>query len=146
MINARDAEGSTPLLWAVRIEDEVITQYVLRVANSAGALVELSFSMICSLWPTMLTFFFFRLLLDMGADTNLPNKDSQTALHLAVMCSAESNLVQALLQAQANPNVLDNEVGSEENLYSNFPAVPTLALLTDAALPCYALRAFFSFV
>lgn len=51
-----------------------------------------------------------RMLLDVGADGNLPNKELQTPVHLATICDAHLDILGALLAARCSPNVFDHEV------------------------------------
>jgi ankyrin repeat protein len=108
-VNAAEADGSTPLLWAANLNDADLVSRLLKaganpkVRNQLGStpLAEAAFS---SNTETM------KALLEAGADPNAPGADGQTPL---MIVSRTSNVAAAklLLDRGANPNVHEVQRG-----------------------------------
>ena len=108
-VNAPEADGSTPLLWAANLNDSDLVLRLLkaganpRVRNQLGStpLAEAAFN---SNTETV------KALLDRGADPNAPGADGQTPL---MIVSRTSNVAAAklLLEKGANPNIKEAQRG-----------------------------------
>jgi ankyrin repeat protein len=106
-VNAAEADGSTPLLWAANRNDTDLASRLLKAGanpnarNKLGstALMEASFNANSDL---------IKALLDAGADPNLAGPDGQTPLMLV---SRTSNLSAAkfLLEKGSNPNARESQ-------------------------------------
>lgn len=102
-VNARQADGSSPLLWAVYKVDRELTQELLRrgadpdLRNAFGA---------APLYEAidLQDLALVNLLLESGADPDLADEDSQTPLMLAARAGSLP-IVATLLQAGAKVNV-----------------------------------------
>jgi uncharacterized protein len=108
-VNAAEADGTTPLLWAATLNDTELVARLLKaganpnVRNQLGAtpLVEAAFNANTGM---------IRALLDAGADANAPGADGQTAL-MVVARTADTGAAKLLLDKGANPNLKEKQRG-----------------------------------
>src|SRR5215471_3762449 len=106
-VNATEADGSTPLLWAANMNDTDLASRLLRAGanpngrNKLGStpLMEASFHANTQL---------IKALLDAGADPNLAGPDGQTPLML-VSRTANLSAAKLLLEKGANPNARESQ-------------------------------------
>ena len=108
-VNAAEADGSTPLLWAANLSDLDLVSRLLKaganpnVRNKLGStpLAEAAFNANTEM---------IRALLDAGADPNAAGPDGQTPL-LLVARTANVDAAKLLLEKGANPNAKETQRG-----------------------------------
>jgi uncharacterized protein len=108
-VNSAEADGTTPLLWAVTLNDTDLTARLLKaganpnVRNQLGAtpLVEAAFNANTEMIKT---------LLEARADANARGADGQTAL-MVVARTADLAAAKLLLDKGADPNVKETQRG-----------------------------------
>ena len=108
-VNAAEADGSTPLLWAANLSDLDLVSRLLKaganpnVRNKLGStpLAEAAFNANTEM---------IRALLDAGADPNAAGPDGQTPLML-VARTANVDAAKLLLEKGANPNAKETQRG-----------------------------------
>lgn len=108
-VNAAEADGTTPVLWAVTLNDTDLAVRLLKaganpnVRNQLGAtpLVEAAFNANAEM---------IKALLQAGADANARGADGQTAL-MVVARTADVSAVKLLLEKGANPNIKETQRG-----------------------------------
>jgi ankyrin repeat protein len=108
-VNAAEADGSTPLLWAANLNDADLVSELLKAGGSPNVRNQLGSTPLAEAAFNSNTEM-IKALLDAGADPNAPGADGQTPL----MITARTSNVRAaklLLDEGANPNVHEAQRG-----------------------------------
>jgi ankyrin repeat protein len=108
-VNARAADGSTPLMWAVhRVDHELVARLLARGADpdARNVLGATALTEAVALADERLV----KMLLDAGADPNLGNDDAQTPLMLAARVGSLP-IVKMLVEAGADVNAREQYRG-----------------------------------
>ncbi len=130
-VNAAEADGSTPLLWAASLNDLDLTVRLIKAGanpksrNQLGA-TPLGEAALNSNTEMM------KALLAAGADPNAPGPDGQTAL-MIVARTANVDAAKLLLAKGANPNVREKQRGQTALMWAAASSQgPMMRLLLDA--------------
>ena len=134
-VNAAEADGSTPLLWAANLNDEDLAARLLKagadpkVRNRLGStpLAEAAFNSNTGL---------VKALLDAGADPNAAGPDGQTPL-MIIARTANVAAAKLLLDKGANPNLKEAQKGQPPLMWAaaSSQAAMVRQLLAAGAVP-----------
>src|SRR5262245_56823405 len=107
-VNSADADGTSPLHWAIRANESEITDLLIRAGADAKAQNRLGIT------PLYLAAMngngtIIRKLLDAGANANQTERTGETILMLATR-SGDADAVRALLEHGANPNTAEPQL------------------------------------
>ena len=134
-VNARAADGTTPLHWAVRADDLAKVESLLAVGADAKAQDRYGLTPVrlaCENANAQI----LRRLLDAGADPNSPDPQGTTALMIAARTAGGTEAVKLLLERGATVNAVDS-VHSTALMWavrSNHPEVVDLLIHHDAEI------------
>jgi ankyrin repeat protein len=108
-VNAAEADGSTPLLWAVNMNDTDLAARLLKAGANPKARNQLGSTPLAEAAVNANTEM-IRVLLEAGADPNAAGPDGQTPL-MIVARTANVEAAKLLLAKGANPNVKETQRG-----------------------------------
>ncbi len=108
-VNAAEADGSTPLIWAANLNDTDLALRLLKAGANPKAHNQLGSSPLAEAALNSNTTL-IKALLDAGADPNDPGPDAQTPI-MVVSRSANVEAAKLLLDKGANPNVKESQRG-----------------------------------
>jgi ankyrin repeat protein len=123
-VNAADADGSTPLLWATYSVDHELVRALLKAGAKAKVSNHYGSSPLAESVklsdPELV-----RMLLDAGADSNSPNQDNQTALMLASSVGSLP-IAEMLIKRGANVNAVESFRGQTALMWAAAESHPDL--------------------
>ncbi|HWF09524.1 MAG TPA: ankyrin repeat domain-containing protein [Bryobacteraceae bacterium] len=106
-VNAAEADGTTPLIWAANLNDTDLALRLLKAGANAKAHNQLGSTALSEAALNSNTQL-IKALLDAGADPNFTGPDGQTAL-MVVARTANVAAAKLLLDKGANPNVRESQ-------------------------------------
>ena len=121
-VNSQDCLKCTPLIWAVRISDNILREIIVQMLIKAGADPNIKndrektvLMYICEQRFEHADYrvyieYIIKILIDAGADLNLKDNEGMTALMLSCLTKdyRAENTIKLLIDAGADINILDN--------------------------------------